>query len=66
MRFYDAVSLSVASIALALINSKLDTIGHFLSPREEPTSMLLDRADEEDGLQLANSASRTCIWLSFI
>jgi len=42
MRFYD----------------RFETISHFLSPREPPPSMLLDRTDEEDGMTLPSPTTR--------
>jgi len=33
-------------------------ISHFLSPREPPPSMLLDRTDEYDNITLAGSTTR--------
>ncbi|TFK43453.1 hypothetical protein BDQ12DRAFT_675011 [Crucibulum laeve] len=37
---------------------RFETISHFLSPREPPPSMLLDRTDEEEDLKLPNPATR--------
>lgn len=37
--------------------SQFETISHFLSPREPPPSMLLDRTDEEDNLILPNATT---------
>ncbi|KAH7914210.1 hypothetical protein BJ138DRAFT_1000739 [Hygrophoropsis aurantiaca] len=37
---------------------KFETISHFLSPRDPPPSMLLDRTDEEDGITLPSSTTR--------
>ncbi|KIJ99374.1 hypothetical protein K443DRAFT_133084 [Laccaria amethystina LaAM-08-1] len=37
---------------------RFETISHFLSPREPPPSMLLDRTDEEDDLTLPSPATR--------
>ncbi|EIN10434.1 UPF0183-domain-containing protein [Punctularia strigosozonata HHB-11173 SS5] len=34
---------------------RFETISHFLSPREQPPSMLLDRTDEEEGVMLPSS-----------
>jgi hypothetical protein len=39
--------------------SQLETISHFLSPREQPPSMLLDRTDDEDDITLPSSATST-------
>jgi hypothetical protein len=58
MRFYDAVSIWWLLATYQLTYLQPEAIGHFLSPREEPSSMLLDRGDEEDGLTLSNSTSR--------
>jgi hypothetical protein len=58
MRFYDAVSFWWLLATYQLTYLQPEAIGHFLSPREEPSSMLLDRGDEEDGLTLSNSTSR--------
>ncbi|KAI5833855.1 UPF0183-domain-containing protein [Schizophyllum commune Tattone D] len=38
---------------------RFETISHFLSPREPPPSMLLDRTDDEDGVTLPSSASHS-------
>ncbi|KAI0959486.1 hypothetical protein AcW1_004297 [Taiwanofungus camphoratus] len=38
---------------------RAEDISHFLSPGESPPSMLLDRTDEEDGLTLPSSKTRT-------
>ncbi|KII95090.1 hypothetical protein PLICRDRAFT_33920 [Plicaturopsis crispa FD-325 SS-3] len=37
---------------------RFEQISHFLSPREVPPSMLLDRTDEEDGITLPSSTTR--------
>ncbi|KXN86437.1 hypothetical protein AN958_10299 [Leucoagaricus sp. SymC.cos] len=37
---------------------RFETISHFLSPREPPPSMRLNRTDDEDGLQLPNPTTR--------
>ncbi|KZP32960.1 UPF0183-domain-containing protein [Athelia psychrophila] len=37
---------------------RFEIISHFLSPREPPPSMLLDRTDEEDGVTLPSSKTR--------
>ncbi|KAJ3566417.1 hypothetical protein NP233_g7018 [Leucocoprinus birnbaumii] len=37
---------------------RFETISHFLSPKEPPPSMRLNRTDDEDGLQLPNPTSR--------
>ncbi|CAK5275623.1 unnamed protein product [Mycena citricolor] len=37
---------------------RFETISHFLSPREPPPSMLLDRTDDEDALTLPNATTR--------
>ncbi|KIM90897.1 hypothetical protein PILCRDRAFT_811393 [Piloderma croceum F 1598] len=42
MRFYD----------------RFETISHFLSPREPPPSMLLDRTDDENGMTLPSPTTR--------
>ncbi|KAF8812534.1 UPF0183-domain-containing protein [Phlegmacium glaucopus] len=36
---------------------RFETISHFLSPREPPPSMSLDRTDEEDNINLQNSTT---------
>jgi len=36
---------------------RFETISHFLSPHEPPPSMLLDRTDEEDNMNLPNSTT---------
>nr|GAT59908.1 predicted protein [Mycena chlorophos]GAT59909.1 predicted protein [Mycena chlorophos] len=36
---------------------RFETISHFLSPREPPPSMLLDRTDDEEALTLPNATS---------
>ncbi|KAH9844252.1 uncharacterized protein C8Q71DRAFT_36979 [Rhodofomes roseus] len=35
-----------------------DTISHFLSPKAQPPTMLLDRTDEDDALTLPSSKTR--------
>ncbi|KAF7776001.1 hypothetical protein Agabi119p4_4394 [Agaricus bisporus var. burnettii] len=37
---------------------RFETISHFLSPKETPPSMVLNRTDDEDGLQLPNATTR--------
>lgn len=37
---------------------RFETISHFLSPKEPPPSMHLNRTDDEDGLQLPNPITR--------
>ncbi|KAF9446958.1 UPF0183-domain-containing protein [Macrolepiota fuliginosa MF-IS2] len=37
---------------------RFETISHFLSPKEPPPSMHLNRTDDEDGLQLPNPTTR--------
>ncbi|KAF9464456.1 hypothetical protein BDZ94DRAFT_1354305 [Collybia nuda] len=37
---------------------KFETISHFLSPREPPPSMLLDRTDEEEDITLPSATTR--------
>ncbi|KAF7332055.1 hypothetical protein MKEN_00086000 [Mycena kentingensis (nom. inval.)] len=37
---------------------RFETISHFLSPREPPPSMLLDRTDDEEAVTLPNATSR--------
>ncbi|KAJ7068370.1 hypothetical protein C8F01DRAFT_979686 [Mycena amicta] len=37
---------------------RFETISHFLSPREPPPSMLLDRTDDEEAMTLPNATSR--------
>ncbi|KAL0070671.1 hypothetical protein AAF712_001892 [Marasmius tenuissimus] len=37
---------------------RFETISHFLSPRQPPPSMLLDRTDEEDDITLPSSTTR--------
>jgi len=37
---------------------KFETISRFLSPRNIPPSMLLDRTDEDDGITLPSSSTR--------
>lgn len=44
--------------------SKFENISHFLSPRETPPSMLLDRTDEEDGVTLPSPATRMSSFLA--
>jgi len=39
-------------------DDRVEDISHFLSPGESPTSMVLDRTDEEDGLTLPSSRTR--------
>ncbi|KAH9951641.1 UPF0183-domain-containing protein [Amylocystis lapponica] len=39
-------------------SDRVEDISHFLSPGEGPTSMVLDRTDEEDGLTLPSSRTR--------
>ncbi|KDQ64597.1 hypothetical protein JAAARDRAFT_75176 [Jaapia argillacea MUCL 33604] len=39
-------------------HDRFDVINHFLSPREAPPSMLLDRTDDEPTLTLPNSSTR--------
>lgn len=59
MRYYDRVSpLALAIVKAYSFVAKFETISHFLSPREPPPSMLLDRTDEEDGIMLPSSTTR--------
>ncbi|KAL1747717.1 hypothetical protein HDZ31DRAFT_31457 [Schizophyllum fasciatum] len=44
---------------IVLHTNIFETISHFLSPREPPPSMLLDRTDDEDGVTLPSSASHS-------
>jgi hypothetical protein len=37
---------------------QFETISHFLSPREPPPSMLLDRTDEEEDITLPSPTTR--------
>ncbi|KAF9055457.1 hypothetical protein BDZ89DRAFT_1088063 [Hymenopellis radicata] len=39
-------------------HDRFETISHFLSPRESPPSMLLDRTDDEDNITLPGSTTR--------
>ena len=62
MRFYDRVRsaprfLTPVNTHLSVV-VKFETISHFLSPREPPPSMLLDRTDEEDGMTLPSPTTR--------
>jgi hypothetical protein len=60
MRFYDRVSAFGLSFTMNVhtFTFKFETISHFLSPREPPPSMLLDRTDEEDGMTLPSPTTR--------
>lgn len=40
---------------------RFETISHFLSPKETPPSMVLNRTDDEDGLQLPNATTHRTI-----
>ncbi|KAE9389615.1 UPF0183-domain-containing protein [Gymnopus androsaceus JB14] len=39
-------------------SDRFETISHFLSPREPPPSMLLDRTDDEDNITLPSATTR--------
>lgn len=45
---------------------RFETISHFLSPKETPPSMVLNRTDDEDGLQLPNATTRCTIPIPFL
>ena len=60
-RFFDRVFIRPTTFMHTTDNihfiSQFETISHFLSPREPPPSMLLDRTDEEDNINLPNSTT---------
>lgn len=47
---------------------RFETISHFLSPKEPPPSMHLNRTDDEDGLQLPYPITRrkSSLWSTCI
>ena len=59
-RFFDRVFIQLTAFIFCwqfAFIPQFETISHFLSPREPPPSMLLDRTDEEDDIILPNSTT---------
>lgn len=46
-----------------IICNQVEEIQHFIAPGEAPPSMILNRTDDEDGLRLPSSTTRTSMYL---
>jgi hypothetical protein len=65
-RFFDRVCFFINSTVDLPVALQFETISHFLSPREPPPSMVLDRTDEEELLTLPSPKTRCQCALYFI
>lgn len=54
----ECVEVYFPDMLFLTFSNQFETISHFLSPREQPHSMLLDRTDEEDGITLPSPTTR--------
>ncbi len=50
----------------SLMSSQVEEIQHFIAPGEAPPSMILNRTDDEDGLQLPSSTTRKSHYLTTV
>lgn len=57
-RFYDRVGVRKPISVCRLTAEQFETISHFLSPREPPPSMLLDRTNDEEDITLPSATTR--------